>query len=142
MENHLIYEICAVVATLVFIGIGIYLILALKALTSSLKMLNMNLSKVESKIEPLTNETVRLLENSNEIVESMQEKLTDLDPLMESITNVGTALKNVTSHFNQEESQFKFFHTEKKKDWQDIVGNLIKLATLGVVTWQKIKKGS
>lgn len=140
MENY-IYEICAVLATLIFIVVGVYLVMVLKTLIKSLKRINSTLSKIDMEIEPLSNETIRLLENSNEIAESIQDKLTDLDPLMGSISNVGSALRNATSSFDKDEGQFKFFHTEKKTDWQSIAGDLINLAAQGIAAWQKIKKG-
>jgi uncharacterized protein YoxC len=140
MESHLIYEICTIIATLIFVVIAVYLIMVLKALSESLKNLNISLTKIESQIEPISNETVRFLENSNEIAESIQDKLTDLDPLMDSISNVGAALQNATSSLPESDKPFKFFQSEKKKDWQGIAGDLIKLTTLGVIAWQKIKK--
>jgi uncharacterized protein YoxC len=137
MDTHFIYEVCAVIATLAFIVIAYFLVITLKSLVESLNKLN-------SKIEPITNETLRLLENSNEMVESVQDKLSDLDPLVGSIANVGSALQNATSSLNEEEDEerpHKFFRTEKKKNWQNVAGDLIKLISLGVVAWQKLKKG-
>lgn len=135
----MIYEICAAIATLVLIIIAFYLIKLLRALFESLNHLNTTLSQINTKIEPLSNETVRLLENSNEIAESVQDKLTDFDPLFESISNVGMAFQNLTGSLSSEKT-LKFFRSEKKKDWQDIAGDLIKLATWGVLAWQKLKK--
>lgn len=140
MESHYIYEICAVVSTLVFIAIGIYLIITLRTVTESLKHINVNLSKLETKLDPISNEAIRLMENSNEIAESIQERLTDLDPLMGSISNIGFALKNITSSFKDEDHSFRFFQKEKKKDWKDNLNDFIQLASLGVSAWQKIKK--
>jgi uncharacterized protein YoxC len=141
MESH-IFEICVVIATLVFIVIGIYLVMTLKTLIESLKHLNASLSKLENRIDPISTETIRLLENSNEIAESLQDKLSDLDPLMGSISNVGESLQSMTSSFSSSATPFKFFQTQtkKKREWQDTVGDLIELATLGVSAWQKFKK--
>lgn len=140
MENHFVYEICVIVATLMFVAIGIYLIKTLRAITVSLTHVNLNLSKIESRIEPLGNQAIRLMENSNEIAESVQEKLSDLDPLMGSISDVGSALKNVTSSLNQGPTSYKFFKSTKKKSWQDTITDVIQLASIGVMAWQKIKK--
>lgn len=114
MESHILYEICAVVATLAFMVITFYLIKVFKMLIKTLKNLNSNLVKVESKIEPISNEAIRLLENSNEIAETVQDKLSDLDPLMGTIANVGATLQSATSTLKEDVNQFKFFHTEKK----------------------------
>lgn len=140
MEN-IIYEICAILAVVVFIVIAFFLVKTLKALQESLKLMNASLTKIETQIEPVSNQTVRLLENTNEIAESFQDKISNLDPLLESISNVGCALQKATSSFSNEEKTLKFFHLEKKSDWQEIASDFIQLATLGVVTWQKIKKG-
>ncbi len=143
MESYMIYEICSIVSTLVFIAIAFYLIKVLKALFESFKHLNSGMSKIETKIGPLTTESIKLLENSNKIAESVQDKLSDLDPLMGSISNIGSGLQNLTSSFNKnnETSKHKFFHKEEKRDWQNIAEDLVKLVTLGVIIWQKIKKG-
>ncbi len=140
MESHFIYEICAVIATLVFIGIACYLIKVMKELIKSLKHINVSLSIIDTKIEPISNETIRLLENSNEIAESFQDKIAEFDPLLDSISNVGAALKDVTGSFKNQEKPFKFFHSGEKKNWQDIISDLIKLTSLGVIIWQKFKK--
>lgn len=139
MESQIIYEICAIVATLILIVIAAYLVMVLRTLSESLKHLNSSLSKLNTQIDPISNETVRLLENANEIAESFQDKLANLDPLMGSISNVGSALQNATDSFSEERTG-KFFRTEKKTDWQSITGDLIKLATVGVMLWQKLKK--
>lgn len=139
MESTLIYEVCTVIATLAFVALAVYIILTLKAFIESLKQINSSLSKLEIQIEPLSNEAIRLLENSNEIAESVQEKLADLDPLMGSISNVGSTLRNVTDSFRHDEPQGRFFQRKKKSNWQGIAGDLIKLATIGVATWQKLK---
>ncbi|QLH35148.1 MAG: DUF948 domain-containing protein [Parachlamydiaceae bacterium] len=113
MESTLIYEVCTVIATLAFVALAVYIILTLKAFIESLKQINSSLSKLEIQIEPLSNEAIRLLENSNEIAESVQEKLADLDPLMGSISNVGSTLRNVTDSFRHDEPQGRFFQRKK-----------------------------
>lgn len=142
MESYLVYEICSIVSTLVFIVIAFYLIKVLKALFVSFTHLNASVSKIETKIIPITDESIKLLENANGIAESVRDKLSDLDPLMGSISDMGSALHNATSSFTKknESSSHKFFHKEEKRDWQDIANDLINIVTLGVIIWQKIKK--
>jgi uncharacterized protein YoxC len=140
MQNYPIYEICAALATLVFIILGIYAVKALIALTESLKQLNSSISKLDEKIGPISQETLKLLMNSNELAESVQDKLEDLDPLMGSISNVGSALEHATSSFANNTARFKFFQQSTKRDWQDTVGDILELAAAGASAWQKFKK--
>jgi uncharacterized protein YoxC len=143
MDSHVIYAVCAVSATLIFSIIAFFLVKALKAVLESVQHVNSSLFRIENKIEPLVQETLRLLENSNKIAIATQDKLSDLNPILDSINHVSAAVNKVTQSFNENEDEnpCNFYHVEKKNDWNEIVGDLIKLSTIGVKTWQKIKKG-
>lgn len=133
----MIVEICAIVATIVFIVLALYIILTLKDLQKSFLRFQDIASKVETKIDPLGLETLRLLKNTNELTETIQEDLESFHPLCDSISNVGNALQSATKSLN---GGYEIHHDEKKKQWQEKLENIIELAAAGVMLWQQIKK--
>jgi len=140
MESSYVYAICAVVATVIFLVIGFFLVKTLIATIKALRNFNATMLKMDDKIDPIVDEVVKLLENHNSLAESVQDKLVDLDPLMDSISDVGSALHNVTNSFSDGNPKLKFFQKEKRRDWQDSLGDLVELAMVGVSAWKKIKK--
>jgi len=140
MESSYVYAICAVVATVIFLVIGFFLVKTLIATIKALRNFNATMLKMDDKIDPIVDEVVKLLENHNSLAESVQDKLVDLDPLMDSISDVGSALHNVTNSFSDDAPKLKFFQKEKRRGWQDSLGDLVELAMVGVSAWKKIKK--
>lgn len=120
----MVFEICASIATLVFIILAIYIIRTLITLQRAL-------NKINAQIDPLAQETLSLLKNGTAVTGSVQDKLEAFDPLFDGIQDLNCAIKQT---IRQEQE-------EKKKPWQDTVANVVVLAATGIKLWQQIKKG-
>lgn len=133
----MVYEICAALATLVFILIGIYLIRTLVSLKKSLDHLNEISSKLDHKIDPIGLETIKLLKKSNDITETVHEQLEAFNPICQSVYHVGNALEEASASLS--DSYHNDIH-EKKKQRQSKLEDLIELAAAGISFWQQLKK--
>jgi len=130
----MVYEICAGISTLVFIVIAYYLIKTLISLQRSLKEINEITKTLETKMEPLSEETITLIHHSSHLTKSVAEKVDALDPLFKTISHLGSMAEHATCSINE-----KIDQERKKKQWK--LDDIIELATLGLLLWQQIKKG-
>lgn len=126
----MIFEICAGIATLVFIILAIYIIQTLIAVQRSLNRLTDLAVKLDTKIDPIAQETFKTLQNTTDLTDSVKVKLDAFDPLFQGINDLGCAIKHAARPVQE----------EKKKQWQDTIAAVIELAAVGVMLWQQIKK--
>lgn len=118
----MIYEICAGIATLMFIVLTVYLVKTLIAIRHLAE-------KVNSHIDPLSLESLKTMKNTSEITDSIKVKLDSIDPLFESIHTITNAVNDTIKPY-----------AEKKKPWQDTIANVLELTAAGILFWQEIKK--
>lgn len=124
MRYPMVFEICAGIATLVFIVLAIYIIQTLIAVQRSLK-------KLDANIVPLAQESLNILKNTTDMTGSIKDKLEAFDPLFEGINDMSCAIKQ----------SIRAEREDTKKPWQDTVAKVIVLSLASLKVWQQIKKG-
>lgn len=123
----MIFEICAAISTLLFAILVFFLVQTLKGLQKSLQRVD---SLTETKIDPIMDEAIAL-------THSLNEKISAFDALFESVRKLGFYLHQ---SINASHVRFTVCPEEKKPPWHEKMAHLIQLATLGIETWQKLKK--
>lgn len=132
----MIYEICAVVATIVLAALAYYIIQNLRELQQTLKQVNDLVARAQTKIDPISLETIRLLKNSNSLTESVNDKLDSFDPLFNSINKATSVLEEKTNSLAHN------IHYEKNGSHpKDTVSNVIEIVAASILLWQQLKKG-
>jgi uncharacterized protein YoxC len=129
----MLFEICAGISTLVFVVIAYYLIKTLIILQKSLKEISAVTKKFEIQIQPLSEETSHFLRRSAGLTESVTEKLEAFDPLLKSISHLNSMLNETFFSIHERIKE------RKKGQWN--LNEFIELVTLGLLVWQKVKKG-
>lgn len=115
----MIIEISIAVIALAFLFLIIYLILLIQTLRITLKETNTTLIEARKKLLVIA------------------EKVDYLNPLLQSLENVGKIIENKTSSFRSESTAKK---VEVEKETHDTVDDIVKLTSLGLGLWQKFKK--
>lgn len=101
MTYGLFIEISVVIIALAFCILVFYLVTTLKAANRSLNQLQDTVTKLEKQVESLSQESVKLVQNANDITEDVQSKMRSLDKLFTSAAQVGETVHEVTSSVKQ-----------------------------------------
>lgn len=92
----MIIEISVAVIALAFVALVIFLIKVLQSAAKSLDNVSSTLVDVQKTIEELTYEVKQTIRNVNDITVDVEHKLKQVDPLMETVKNLGEILNDVT----------------------------------------------
>lgn len=142
----MVFEICAVIATIVFIALAAYLIQTLISVQSTLKQLNALINNVDTKINPLSLETRQILQNSQDLTKTLQGHLEAFSPLLQSIRDIGTIIQRTTGSLNkgnpikEELNLIRPRFEEKKESRREKLEEIIELVALGILFWKQINK--
>lgn len=130
----MIIEICVIIATLIFAITAIFVIRFLRAAEKSLAQLDHRLISVEAKLIPL-------VDKSEILIGSVNERLNDLTPLFQTTFKVGHALNDIASSL---ERQREFFRSDVDNHpfWKDNLVDLFEIVGLGVSMYKQFKKRS
>ena len=131
----MIYEICVIIATLALVVLVVYLICTLCAFKKTLIKLNGIMEKVDAQVEPMSRGAIGLLQNTALLTESVSEKLDAFDPLLQSISNVGYGLDEMTRSMGETPE----YREEKDIRWKEGAKDLLELAALGLGLWKQIR---
>ncbi len=134
----MIIEICLTIIALAFVLLTIYLIITLVSVRKTLNKTNRVLSNLDLLLIAVNPETAKLLSNSNELLSDIVDKSEKLDPLFDSVSNLGKALEKNTrsccaTSLCEEEREDEYGCRHRSEDW-------LELATAGLMLWQKIKR--
>ena len=135
----MIFEICAVVITLLLIILTVYIIQTLKIAQDSLKSSKQAIDKLAIEIPSLKEDLHLLLKESTEVTEKVNVRINDFDPLLESFSSFGRTLKG-TAHSFESRSPTPEWVERKNSDWQEDVSNILELARAGMKIFQQIKR--
>lgn len=135
----MIFEICAIVATLMLILLTIYIIQTLREVQKSLKTMSKTLSGLELELAVLQVDLNKLLCSSTELVQKANEKISDLDPLFQIVHHAGNALNARSQSFFRKERTQPSEEVETK-DMSENFLDIIDLAKVGIKLYQQIKK--
>ncbi|WP_020617036.1 DUF948 domain-containing protein [Paenibacillus daejeonensis] len=92
----MVIEISVVVAVLAFSCLVYYVIQILNKGMSTLSETNKTLTEVRNAVHGLTKEAGQFIHTANEISTEVKGKMETIDPLLESVHDVGEVLQNVT----------------------------------------------
>jgi uncharacterized protein YoxC len=119
----MIFEICIVIATIVFVILVVYIICTLVTVQRSLNRLTDLAVRMESRVDPI-------LQNTEKLSDSVNTKLEAFDPLFETVNDLSCALRKTTRSYCE----------KKNMTWQSTITEVIELAAVGIILWQQMKK--
>lgn len=164
MNNNILYEICAAIIALSFLGLVIYFIITLVALRKLLKSLTKVTEQVHKSLECLGKGGERLLDKSQEVVDSVKSSVKNMTSLSgwfgsffkkeshleEEAEKVDEAVKglhgcHLHSHQKEEcdpnyDSEKDLNRLEKHKHILYLVEEIVEYVTFGYVVFNRIKK--
>lgn len=112
-------QISVAIIALAFAVLVFFLIKTLKAATQSLEKVTQTLQEVQKTVDELTYELKQTIRNTNDITIDVQHKMKQIDPVLETVKNLGEALSEVTYAVKQVSSgmvsRFKQSRIEKKE---------------------------
>lgn len=89
-------EISVVIIAIAFAVLVVFLIKTLKAATQSLEKTTQTLQEVQKTIDELGYEVKQTVRHANNITVDLQAKMKQIDPVMDSVHNLGEVLSEVT----------------------------------------------
>lgn len=89
-------EISVVIIAVAFAVLVLFLIKTLKAATQSLEKTSQTLQEVQKTIDELGYEVKQTIRHANDITVDLQSKMKQIDPVMDSVHNLGEVLSEVT----------------------------------------------
>ncbi|MEK0316273.1 DUF948 domain-containing protein [Cohnella sp. 56] len=89
-------QISVAVAAIAFAGLAVYLILTLRRGMTTLGETNKTLAEVRNAVHGLTQEASQLIRNANQVTRDVKGKIQTIDPLFESVHDVGEVIQTVT----------------------------------------------
>ena len=140
----MILDISIAIASAAFVVLVVYLAVTLTALYKTLKSLNATLLKINLLVEPVSEETTKLLKTSNHIADFAREKTEDLESIFSSISNIGECVDQATETLKENlvpKSKPLFVETVEENTTQKVV-SVLEWAAMGLILWQKINKRS
>lgn len=92
----MVIQISVVVAVIAFSCLVYYVIKILNKGMSTLSETNQTLAEVRNAVHGLTKEAGQFMRTANQITTEVKGKMETIDPLLESVHDVGEVLQNVT----------------------------------------------
>ncbi|WP_209865639.1 DUF948 domain-containing protein [Paenibacillus shirakamiensis] len=92
----MIWQLSVAVIALAFVALVVFLIKTLKAAENSLDKTSQTLQEVQKTIDELSYEVKQVVRHANGITEDVQGKMKKIDPVLETVKNVGDILNEVT----------------------------------------------
>lgn len=92
----MIWEISVAVIAVAFAVMVVFLVKTLKAAEKSLDKTTQTLQEVQKTIDELSYEVKSVVRQANQITGDLQHKMEQIDPVLESVKNVGDILNEVT----------------------------------------------
>ena len=97
----MIYQISVALIAVAFAVLVFFLISTLKSAQSSLDNVSQTLQEVQKTIDELSYEVKQTVRHANDITADVQHKMKKIDPVMESVENLGEVLSEVTAAAKQ-----------------------------------------
>ena len=127
----MVYEILALIITLVIIIVAFYLVKLFKDLQIFLRGSMAAVERIEIQVASLKTETIPLLRGSHELIEKVNLKMDDVDPLFKTVSNVGAYLNDKTDNLLALE--------KKKRGWQNAASEILDLVSVGIKIFQQFQ---
>lgn len=134
----MIFEICAIVATLLLIILTVYIVQTLREVRRSVNHTNKILCHLEPELAVLQVDLKKLLNSSTELVQKINDKISDIDPLFQTIHHAGNALNSRVHAFKKD--SYRFEEEIDKTNISERILDIIELTKAGIQLYQQIKK--
>ncbi|ETT31143.1 hypothetical protein C169_24898 [Paenibacillus sp. FSL R5-808] len=118
--QRMLTQISVAIIAVAFAVLVFFLIKTLKAATQSLEKVTQTLQEVQKTVDELSYEVKQTIRNTNDITVDVQHKMKQIDPVMDTVKNLGEALSEVTYAVKQVSSgmvsRFKQSRVEQKEE--------------------------
>lgn len=102
----MIWQISIALIAVAFVVLVVFLIRTLRAAEQSLHTSAQTLQELQMTINELSGEVKQVVRQANELTSDLQRKMDQVDPVLESVKNVGEVLNEVTLAAKQVSSSF------------------------------------
>ncbi|RKN85420.1 DUF948 domain-containing protein [Paenibacillus ginsengarvi] len=136
----MIIQISVACIATAFIVLVVYLVAALQTARASLKQVNETLVHIDAKLDAVTGETVKLMQQTQQIADNVQGKMNSLDTLFHSIGQVGESVSEVTASVKQVSatvSNSVRLAGDKVNRERNTTAELMEWASLALHLWRK-----
>lgn len=120
----MVFEICASLATLAFIILVFYLVQTLRT--------------IRSNVDPIGEEAIKLLQQSNEITQSINQ---GFSPLLQSISSIKCSVEETTEKIKHQVRGLAEEKEEEISQWDEKIIPFIELVIVGIAVYRQFKKG-
>lgn len=121
----MIYQISVAIIAVAFAVLVFFLIRTLKSAQASLDNVSQTLQEVRTTIDELSYEVKQTVRHANDITADVQHKMKQIDPVMESVQNLGDVLNEVSAAAKQVSttmiSRFQTKRAEKEREQKSVV---------------------
>lgn len=140
----MIVELSVALAAVAFAVLVIFLILVLIDVRKTLKKVNQTLLFVESRVDPIQDEALELLKNTKHITATLNEQLQAVNPLVNTVYDVGTAIQNAKNELSNELSRKKSYRAiqpdREQREWSERLEDILELGAHALSVWHHEKK--
>lgn len=140
----IIIQVSIAVVAIAFAVLVVFLIQALRNVSSLLAQTNVTIKELQTQINGLSVEATELLRHTNEVTVDVRNKLHSLDPVVYSIKHVGDAVSEVTSSFKTATSTVAGTLREQVKDSKVLKDGkaavVLQAVPIVMGLWQNYKK--
>ncbi|MCE7792266.1 DUF948 domain-containing protein [Salipaludibacillus sp. CUR1] len=110
------------IAAVAFVFLVVFLVLTLRKLMATLAETKKTLSDARESVNSITDEAEELIHEANKISVDVKGKMESVDPLVDSVRDMGEMLHNATSSMKRtalKKENRKTIHTQETDDTQD-----------------------
>lgn len=133
----MVFEILAAISTLVFVILVYFIVITLRDVRSFLQTSKTTVERIQIEVASINSEITPLVRGTSEVVQKVNNHIEELDPLMESIHNVGSFLNDATAY---EETHNRASLVKKKTSWQESIAEMLVLTSMGIKLVQQFQK--
>lgn len=134
-------EIIILVAALALIILVVFAAFLAVAAIRTLRNVDQVLGSLQKQLDDLDGSPRTFLNQANELSVNLNHKMRCLDPIFNSISNVGNGLQAETSN-ERDKTLLRYLNEKKQESNLETISDGIELALRGINLWQKFKKRS
>ncbi len=136
----MVFEICAAIATFVFVILAYFIVQTLKVVQKSLKEVTVTINKLESEVDELKSNVNEILINSNKTIEKINNKIDTITPVIDLFSQVGEVGQEALGFCESKMDNYIHSKEKAKSNWEDKISDVSEIINLGIKVFQKIKK--
>jgi uncharacterized protein YoxC len=136
----ILVQISAACIAASFLVLVVYMIVTLQTARSSLKQMNETLDRLESRVNEIGTESVKLMHTSQNIAADVQKKMNAIDNWFQSLVSAGDSVSQMTRSMKQMTSTVADTFRkagEQASRQQQQTAELMEWATVGYQLWRK-----